>query len=56
MSGLIKVVAVSVATLNQQMSQTYIAKQQLAPMLELEMHLAGDKVSKRRGSIPDMLK
>ncbi|CAM9298179.1 unnamed protein product, partial [Sphacelaria rigidula] len=43
-SGLIKVVAVSLATLNQQMSSAYIAKQQLAPMLELEMHLAGGKV------------
>lgn len=41
---MIKVVAVSLATLNQQMSSVYIAKQQLAPMLELEMHLAGGKV------------
>ena len=43
--GLIKVVTISLATLNQQMSQAYIAKQQLPPMLELEMHLSGDKVS-----------
>lgn len=43
--GLIRVVAVSLANLNQQMSQAYIVKQQLPPMLELEMHLAGGKVS-----------
>lgn len=42
--GLIKVVAVSLCTLNQQISQAYIAKQQLPPMLELEMHLSKDKV------------
>ena len=48
--GLIKVVAVSLSTLNQQMSQAYIAKQQLPPMLELEMHLADGKVA----YIPDI--
>lgn len=42
--GLIRVVAVSLGTLNQQMSQAYIAKQQLPPMIELEMHLADSKV------------
>lgn len=42
--GLINVVAVSLSTLNQQMSQTYIVKHQLPPMLELEMHLSGGKV------------
>lgn len=42
--GLIKVVAGSLGTLNQQMSHSYIIKQQLPPMLELEMHLAGGKV------------
>lgn len=47
---MIKVVAVSLGTLNQQMSQAYIAKQQLPPMLELEMHLSGDKVSEPPGS------
>lgn len=34
----------SLSTLNEQMSQTYIIKQQLPPMLELEMHLTGGKV------------
>lgn len=48
--GLIKVVAVSLSTLNQQMSQAYIVKQQLPPMLELEMHLADGKVT----YIPDI--
>eukprot|EP00752_Nemacystus_decipiens_P011484 g10196.t1 len=48
--GLIKVVAVSLSTLNQQMSQAYIAKQQLPPMLELEMHLSDGKVT----YIPDI--
>ena len=48
--GLIRVVAVSLSTLNQQMSQAYIAKQQLPPMLELEMHLADGKVT----YIPDI--
>ncbi|CAM9632729.1 unnamed protein product, partial [Ectocarpus sp. 8 AP-2014] len=43
--GLIKVVAGSLGTLNQQMSHSYIVKQQLPPMLELEMHLAGGKVA-----------
>lgn len=42
--GLIKVVAVSLSTLNQQISQAYIVKQQLPPMLELEMHLSKGKV------------
>lgn len=42
--GLIKVVSVSLATLNQQIDHAYIVKNQLAPMLELEMHLSGDKV------------
>lgn len=46
--GLIKVVAGSLGTLNQQMSHSYIVKQQLPPMLELEMHLAGGKVRKSR--------
>lgn len=36
--------AVALATLNQQMSQSYIVKQQLPPMLEIEMHLVASKV------------
>ncbi|CAM9099296.1 unnamed protein product [Ectocarpus fasciculatus] len=43
--GLIKVVAGSLGTLNQQMSHSYIIKQQLPPMLELEMHLSEGKVA-----------
>lgn len=43
--GLIKVVSTTLITLNQQMSQAFIAKNQLPPMLELEMHLSGGKVS-----------
>lgn len=46
--GLIKVVAVSLATLNKQMSPAYISKHQLPPMLELEMHLSGGKAREKK--------
>ncbi|CAM9358663.1 unnamed protein product [Ascophyllum nodosum] len=43
--GLVKVVVVSLAALNQEMSQAHISNNQLPPMLEVEMHLSNGKVS-----------